>query len=226
MNPADDRASDRTVARIRETLFVALLSDTLDSLGYRNRAFPPHIRPIDDQLMLVGRARTGLYREVFHVEPGHNPYELEIALVDDLAPGEVAVLGCGRSTRIGPWGGLLTTAALARGGAGCITDGYVRDTKTIRRLQFPVFCGGIAPLDSKGRGEVTAIDVPIECAGVEVKPGDLMVGDADGIVAIPGEIESDVLRVAFERVAKENETEAALSRGEKLADVFRRIGVL
>ncbi|MEO8754352.1 MAG: RraA family protein [Casimicrobiaceae bacterium] len=212
--------------RIRERLFVAVLSDTLDSLGYRHQAFPPHIRALDDALVLVGRARTGLYREVFHIEPGHNPYELEIALVDNLNPGDVAVLGCGHSRRIGPWGGLLTTASLARGGAGCITDGYVRDIKTIRRLKFPVFCGGIAPLDSKGRGEVAAIDVPIECAGVQVKPGDLMVGDADGIVAIPQEVESDVLRIAFERVEKENETEAALARGEKLADVFRRIGVL
>jgi regulator of RNase E activity RraA len=223
---ADDGNWKAMVGRIRESLFVALLSDTLDSLGYRNQAFPPDIRPVDDELVLVGRARTGLYREVFHVEPGRNPYELEIALVDDLKPGEVAVLGCGGSSRIGPWGGLLTTASLARGAAGCITDGYVRDIKTIRRLKLPVFCAGIAPLDSKGRGEVAAIDVPIECARVAVKSGDLMVGDADGIVAIPREVESDVLRLAFERVAKENDTMLALSRGEKLGDVFRRFGVL
>ncbi len=222
----DGSTFDRMADRIRHSLFVALLSDSLDTLGYRNQAFPPHIRALDDELVLVGRARTGLYREVFHIESGHNPYELEIALVDDLKPGEVAVLGCGSSKRIGPWGSLLTTASIARGGAGCITDGYVRDIKAIRRLKFPVFCAGIAPLDSKGRGEVAAIEVPIECAGVQVKPGDLMVGDADGIVAIPQEIESDALRLAFERVEKENETEAALARGEKLVDVFRRIGVL
>jgi regulator of RNase E activity RraA len=226
MVSSDNDSFEMMAARIRETLFVALLSDTLDSFGYRNQAFPPGIRPLDDDLVLVGRARTGLYREVFHIEPGRNPYELEIALVDDLKPGDVAVLGCGNSKRIAPWGGLLTTACIARGAAGCITDGYVRDTKAIRRLQFPVFHGGIGPLDSKGRGEVAAIDVPIECAGVQVKPGDLMVGDADGIVAIPREIEADVIKRAFERVEKENETEAALARGEKLADVFRRIGVL
>jgi len=217
---------DNMAGRIREKLFVAVLSDTLDSLGYRNQAFPPHIRPLDDQLVLVGRARTGVYREVFHVEPGHNPYELEVALVDDLNPGDVAVFGCGGSKRIGPWGGLLTTASMARGGAGCITDGYVRDIRTIRRHKFPVFCAGVAPLDSKGRGEVAAINVRIECAGVQVEPGDLIVGDADGVIAIPHAVESEALRIAFERVDKENETEAALVRGEKLADVFRRIGVL
>jgi 4-hydroxy-4-methyl-2-oxoglutarate aldolase len=102
----------------------------------------------------------------------------------------------------------------------------VRDIKTIRKLAFPVYHGGIGPLDSKGRGVVAAIDIPVECGGVLVHPGDLIVGDADGAVAIPRAIEADVLALAFEKVEKENETEAALRRGEKLADVFARIGVL
>ncbi len=213
-------------AAIREHLFVALLSDTLDSVGYRHQAFASHIRPLDEELVLVGRARTGLYREVFHVEPSENPYELEIALIDDLKPGDVAVLACGTSGRIAPWGGLLTTACIARGAAGCITDGLVRDIKAIRKLRFPVHHGGIGPLDSKGRGVMAAIDVPVQCGGVLVHSGDLMVGDADGIVAIPHAVEREVLTRAFQRIAKENETEAALRGGEKLADVFRRIGVL
>ena len=73
---------------------------------------------------------------------------------------------------------------------------------------------------------VAAIDIPVECGGVAVHPGDLIVGDADGAVAIPRAIEDKVLAHAFEKVAKENETEAALRRGEKLADVFARFGVL
>jgi regulator of RNase E activity RraA len=215
-----------TVQKIREHLFVALLSDTLDSLGYRNQAFAPQIRPLDESLMLVGRARTGLYRDVYHVAEGENPYELEIALIDDLKPGDVPVLACGQSGRIAPWGGLLTTACVARGAAGCITDGLVRDIKAIRKLSFPVHHGGIGPLDSKGRGVVAAIDIPVECGGVLVHPGDLIVGDADGVVAIPRAIEDKVLERAFEKVEKENETEAALRRGEKLADVFAKYGVL
>jgi|SRR5581483_9260208 len=219
--------ADAMLARkIRKHLFVALLSDTLDSLGYRDQAFASNIRPLDDSLVLVGRARTGLYRDVFHVEPGRNPYELEIALIDDLKAGEVAVLACGKSGRIAPWGGLLTTACIARGAAGCVTDGLVRDIKAIRKMKFPVHYGGIGPLDSKGRGEVVAIDVPVECGGVLVNSGDLVVGDADGVVAIPRKIERDVLARAFEKVKKENATEAALRRGEKLADVFKRFGVL
>jgi regulator of RNase E activity RraA len=175
---------------------------------------------------MVGRARTASYREVYSVPPGDNPYALEIALVDDLKPGDIAVLGCGGSTRIAPWGELLSTAARVRGAAGCLTDGFVRDIKPIRRMKFPVFHGGIAPLDSKGRGKVAEIDVPIHCAGVAVAPGDLVVGDADGVIVVPRAIEKDALAKAFAKVRGENDTREELERGTRLADVFARHGIL
>jgi 4-hydroxy-4-methyl-2-oxoglutarate aldolase len=213
-------------ASIAKDLYTAVLSDVLDELGYGDQAMTPSIRPLDDELVMVGRARTGVYREVERAVAGGNPYALEIALVDDLKPGDVAVLGCGGSTRIAPWGELLSTAARARGAAGCVTDGFVRDVKLIRRMQFPVFHGGIAPLDSKGRGEVAQIDVPIRCAGVAVSPGDLVVGDADGVIVIPRAIEPAALEKAFAKVRGENDTREALERGDKLADVFARHGIL
>jgi 4-hydroxy-4-methyl-2-oxoglutarate aldolase len=212
--------------KIRENLFVSLISDVLDSQGYRDQALPPRIRCLDDDLVLLGRARTGLYRDVYHVEPNHNPYELEIKLVDDLQPDDVLVLACGNSGRIAPWGSLLTTASIARGASGCLTDGYVRDIRTIRKLKFPVFHGGVGPLDSKGRGEVAAIDVPVEIAGVKVNPGDLIFGDADGVVIIPSLIEAEVVELAFERLKGEHRTEEALRNGDKLQDVFQRFGIL
>lgn len=211
---------------IAKDLYTAVLSDVLDELGYRDQAMPPSIRPLDDTLVMAGRARTGAYREVYSVVPGVNPYALEIALVDDLKPGDVAVLGCGGSTRIAPWGELLSTAARARGAAGCLTDGFVRDVKFIRKMQFPVFHGGIAPLDSKGRGMVAEIDVPIRCGGVAVSPGDLVVGDADGVIVIPRAIEKAALEKAFAKVRGENDTRAELERGASLADVFARHGIL
>jgi regulator of RNase E activity RraA len=211
---------------IGRNLYTAVLSDVLDELGYRDQAMPPSIRPLDDELVMVGRARTGIYREVYGVVPGSNPYALEIALVDDLAPGDVAVLGCGGSTRIAPWGELLSTAARARGAAGCLTDGFVRDIKFIRRMRFPVFHGGIAPLDSKGRGMVAEIDVPIRCGGVAVSPGDLVVGDADGVIVVPRAVEAEALQKAFAKVRGENDTRKELEGGARLADVFARHGIL
>jgi 4-hydroxy-4-methyl-2-oxoglutarate aldolase len=214
------------VAAIADNLFTAVVSDVLDELGYRDQAFPAWIRPLDDERTLVGFARTGVYREVYQTLPDENPYELEIALVDDLKPYEVAVFGCGGSKRIAPWGELLSTAARARGSAGCVTDGYVRDVKAIRKLGFPVFHGGIAPLDSKGRGKVAEIDVPIRCAGVAVAPGDLLIGDADGIVAVPRAIEIVALNNAFAKVTGEDRTREALRKGAKLRDVFAEYHVL
>lgn len=218
--------ADDLIASVRERLFTAVLSDVLDAAGRRSQAMRPGVRPLDDTLVMVGRARTGLYADVYHVMPGENPYELEIALVDDLAPDEIVVLAAGTSGRIAPWGELLSTACRARGAAGCVTDGLVRDVRAIRALCFPVFAGGIGPLDTKGRGKVVAIDVPIECGGVAVRSGDLVFGDADGVVVIPREVEGEVLRAAFEKVAGEDRTRAALERGEKLADVFARHGIL
>ena len=217
---------DEVIGTARAKLYAAVLSDVLDAQGYRHQVLPPHIRPLDEELVLVGRARTGLYRDVYHVPRGHNPYELEIALIDDLKPGDVPVLGAGRSGRIAPWGELLTTASLARGAHGCVTDGLVRDVKAIRELEFPVFHGGIGPLDSKGRGEFCAIDVPIECAGVSVNPGDLVFGDADGVVVVPQPVVAQTVKQALAKVEGEDRTRAELKQGARLADVFKKYGVL
>jgi len=217
---------ETVIGTARERLYSAVLSDVLDQLGYRHQVLPPCIRPLDDDLILCGRARTGLYRDVYHVPEGHNPYALEIALIDDLAPGDVAVLACGSSGRIAPWGELLTTASRARGAVGCLTDGLVRDVKAVRALGFPVFHGGIGPLDSKGRGEVAAIDVPIECAGVVVNPGDLVFGDADGAIVVPQPMVRQAITLALEKVEGEDKTRDELRAGAKLAEVFEKYGVL
>jgi regulator of RNase E activity RraA len=219
--------TDEIVRSIRRhRIPTAVLSDTLDALELRNQAMRPHIRPLDLSIDMAGRARTGLYMPVFHVEPGDNPYELEIQLIDDLQPDEVVVLACGDSGRIAPWGELLTTASLARKAAGCVTDGLVRDIRQIVQMRFPVFHGGVGPLDSKGRGRVMQIEVPVMCAGVLVRPQDVVVGDADGVVVIPREVEERVLAMAIEKVSGENDTREALRQGESLASVFERFGIL
>ena len=209
-------------------LNAAVLSDTLDSLGLMQQAMKPFMRPLDDTLQLVGRARTGVYMPVYAPPAaGENPYEVEIALVDDLGPGDVVVLACdGPTDRIAPWGELLSTASTARGAAGCVTDGLVRDVRQIRAMRFPVFCGGIGPLDTKGRARMVERDVPVVCAGVSVRRGDLVFGDVDGVVVVPHEAEQQVVRLALAKVSGENQSREALQKGEKLADVFRRLGIL
>ena len=208
-------------------LSAAILSDIVDSLGLKRRAMRPFVRPLDEAQVMVGRARTGLYMPAYALRDGENPYEIEIALVDDLQPQEVVVLACnGPTERIAPWGELLTTAAQVRGAAGCVTDGLVRDVRQIRAMGFPVFHGGIGPLDTKGRARMVDRDVRVECGGVSIDPGDLVFGDVDGVVVIPRSHEHAVMDLALEKVRGEDNTRNALLQGESLANVFKRLGIL
>lgn len=214
-------------AELKSTLYTAVLSDVLDSMGYMHQAMRPFVRPLDDSLKLMGRARTGLWMQVYTVTAGENPYEHEIALIDDLKPGDVAVFGCGGPTdRVAPWGELLSTASTCRGAEGCVTDGLVRDVRQIRAMGFPVFHGGIGPLDTRGRARMMAIDVPTECGGVLVAAGDVVFGDVDGVVIIPAAIAEEAIGLALTKVAAENRTRDALLRGDLLQDVYARYGVL
>lgn len=214
------------IDEIRRSLFTSVLSDCLDSVGAMKQALPSRIRPLDEASVMVGRARTAAFMEVYAHDGTSNPYELEIALVDSLEADEIPVFACSNPARVAPWGELLSTAAQVRGAAGALMDGCTRDVKPIRAMGFPVFHGGIGPLDSKGRGKIMAIDVPIECAGVPVVSGDLIFGDADGVVVIPQRIEAEVLKLAFEKIKGEKTTLTDLRRGDKLADVFARYGIL
>lgn len=214
------------IAAAREKLYAAVLSDVLDGLSNWNHAMAANVRPLDDALTMFGRARTGIYMSVYHVDPKVNPYQLEIELVDSLEPNDVAVLACPRDGRVAPWGELLSTAAVARRAAGCVTDGLVRDLRMIRAMRFPVFAGGIGPLDSKGRGMVMQIDVPVECGGVMVHPGDWLFGDVDGVVVIPEALVEKTIALALEKVSAENTVRQELEAGKSLGEVFRRHGIL
>lgn len=212
---------------LSKRLYSAVLSDVLDSLGYARQAMRSFIRPISDDVVMFGPARTGLFVPIYGIAEGENPYEIEIELIDDLKPGEIAVFACtGPAGRLTPWGELLTTAALQRRAGGFVTDGHVRDTRAIRQTGFPVFHGGINPLDTRGRGKMMARDVPVECADVLVNSGDYVFGDIDGVVVIPSAVAGEVVNRAVEKISGENTTRNELVAGSSLADVYRKYGVL
>ncbi|MDP6705116.1 MAG: RraA family protein [Alphaproteobacteria bacterium] len=210
----------------RRELSSGLLSDVLDGIGLPRHAMDPEIRPLDDSRVLFGRARTGQYVDRYHRAEGANPYEVEIALVDDLKPDDVVVMNCGATRRYAAWGELLTTAATARGAVGAVVDGQSRDVRQIREMGFPLFARGIGMLDAAGRGEMVARDVPIECGGVPVSSGDLVFADMDGALVIPAEAATEAVRLALEKSAGEDRVREALAKGELLSDVFERYGIL
>ena len=205
-------------------LYTAVVSDSLDQMGVRGQAMREYLRPVHAKCMFAGWARTVSCSDIYHVPA--DPYSVEIEAVDSLLPGEVAVVGTQKSVRNAPWGELLSTAARARGARGAVIDGLVRDVRKIEELGFPVLAAGIKPVDSNGRGIVTAYNVPVECGEVIVNAGDFIFADFDGVVVVPKAIVVDVLRLAADKVSRENNSRAELMNGAYLRNVFDRFGVL
>ena len=213
---------------MKEKLYVAVVCDVLDSLGYRNQAMHPRLRPLLPDMKncgLVGRARTMRWMETDYVVED-DPYGLEIEAVDSLRPGDVVVHSTDRGGKSAPWGELMTTVAMRNGAAGCVCDALVRDCARMVDLGFPVYCAGTCPLDSKGRSRVMAYDVPVQCGEVLVKPGQIVFADYDGVVVIPREVEEVVIQRAVEKVAGENRTRLELEAGRTLREVYDKYGIL
>lgn len=209
---------------VREKLYVAVVSDVLDSLGYLNQAMSAELRPIDPHMRVIGRAHTALTADVY--ERPAEPYKLEIEAVDALKPGDVMVACTNESQRTCFWGELLSTAAQARGATGCVIDGHTRDALRIQEMEFPLFCTGFRPVDSSYRSTVIDYGVPVKVGGVLINPGDIIFGDFDGIVVIPKDQLGTVVEKAVEKVESENQSRDMLREGAMLRDVYDTFGVL
>ena len=222
--PSTADRSNELLETIRTKLYTAVVSDVLDRHGYLEQAMDARIRPIAPGMRVVGRAHTTLSADVY--QRSKHPYEKEIAAIDAVTPGSCVVASTNQSTRTCYWGELLSTATRARGGTGCIIDGYTRDSQAIIEMDFPVFSTGFKPVDSSYRSAVVDFDCPIECGGVRVNPGDIVFGDFDGIIVIPIDILPDVVTEAAEKVESENLTRDMLREGHLLREVYDKYGVL
>ena len=213
---------------ISNNLYVAAISDILDSLGRPGHVMHHRLRPLLPDMHrcgFVGRARTAQWVESPHIDE-KDPYGLEIDLMDSLEPGDVVVHSTDHGRTNAPWGELLSTVAQRNGCVGTVCDSQIRDCTRIIEMGFPVYYSGIRPLDSMGRGRVVAIDVPIHCGDVTVQPREIVFADFDGIVVIPHEVEDEVLELAQEKVGKENQTRQELLDGKSLREVWKKYGVL
>ena len=213
-------------AWIRSNLYVPVLSDVLDELGYRNQAMHHRLRPLDpENCTMAGRARTLRWMETDYVVT-EDPYGMEIEVIDSLRPGDLVVHSTDYAETNAPWGELMSTVAQVRGAVGCICDSQIRDCVRIKSLGFPIFFRGIRPLDSMGRARVMAYDVPVRCGEVGVRPGDLICTDFDGIVVVPREVEDEALQRAADKASRETSSRAELMAGKSLREVFDRYGAL
>ncbi|MFN2629916.1 MAG: RraA family protein [Gaiellaceae bacterium] len=207
-----------------ERLHPAVVADCLDRLGSRDQVLEPQIRPLYPEARLAGYAATVRCVEVDAVPTERDDwYRGELAAVDALEPGDVMVVSTCRGSY---WGELLATASRHRGARGIVADAYTRDTLALIQMGFPTFAAGIHCADSLGRIDVDAVGVPIVCASVQVNPGDLVLGDHDGVVVIPAAIAEQVVGLAEEKVAGENLVRQNLAEGMPVVEAFRTYGVI
>ena len=183
------------MSRIGEALDQAVstaqLADALDAVGCRRQVMEAAIVPLAIGMRAVGRAATVQFAPV--EQDSDDPYDDAIAFIDGLPEGAIVVIATGQSTRSAYWGELFSAAAIGRGAAGVVCDGYARDSDKIRALGFPVFAIGSRPIDYRARMEITRADSPVVCGGVLVNPGDLVLADDDGVVVVPADIEVEAV---------------------------------
>lgn len=216
------RNDQELMALIRAELFTAVIGDILDNHGYTNQFLPPELQPLAPDMLLVGRAMPVLEANVFDSK---DPYGLLFAALDDLKRGEIYVAS-GASARYAMWGELMSTAARARGATGALLNGYVRDTKGILEMEFPVFCVGRFAQDQKGRGRVIDYRVAVEIGGVRIQPSDMLIGDIDGVVVVPQRIEAEIFSEALEKARAEKIIKLELEQGMLATDAFKKYGIL
>lgn len=208
---------------ISTRLYTAVIGDILDRMGRVHQFLPPRIRPLTPTMRIAGRAMPVLVADVYG--PQRKPFGLLTEALDQLEPGEV-YLAPRSGAQAAMWGEILTATAQSRGAVGAVVDGYHRDTVKVLGQGFPVFSHGNYAQDSSIRTIVHDFRTPVEIGGVHVAPGDLVVGDIDGVLVIPEEIEAEVIEAALEKASTENLVRAAIEDGMSATEAFARFGVL
>jgi 4-hydroxy-4-methyl-2-oxoglutarate aldolase len=195
-------------------LDTATLSDALDRLGIVGQCY--RIKPRDPAFRMAGRAFTILYG------PAGKPAGTVGDFIDDVAPGSVIVLDNGGREDATVWGDILTEIAHRRGIAGTVIDGINRDVHLCLSLGYPVFSKDNWMRTGKDRVQVEGVGVPVTIGGARVAAGDLLKGDADGVVVLPREHEEAILAAAEEIQAAEDAIRAACRDGLRLDEARKR----
>jgi regulator of RNase E activity RraA len=215
----------------RGELFTAVVGDIMDQLGMQRQFLPPHIRPLRDDMVVIGRAMPVLEADVFEGHSSHanpmiaKPFGMMLEALDDLKPHEVYVCA-GASPRYALWGELMSVRARQLGAAGAVLDGYSRDTREILNLGFPTFSYGAYAQDQAPRGKVLDFRVPLKLDETTIRPGDILFGDLDGVCVVPQEAVVEVFSRALEKARGEKRVRQALENGMSAAEAFARYGIL
>ncbi len=209
---------------ILEKLYSAVVADVLDGLGQRHQTLSAGLRATTPTRHVCGRVFTVQTETVDYVPA--EPYKLEMTAIDTAQAGDVLVIDGGNNLECSFWGELLSTACMAKGVRGAVMSTCTRDLWALEKMDFPVFAIGVTPADSKGRIDVTTIGKPITIDGVNIKNGDYVIGDVDGVVIIPVETLDETLRLAREKMTGENTVRDDLANGMLVTEAFAKHGIL
>jgi 4-hydroxy-4-methyl-2-oxoglutarate aldolase len=210
VKPTIVRTVHRAEADVVRTLGELGVATVHEAQG-RTGLMRPFMRPVYTSARVAGSAVTIL------CAPGDN---LMIhAAIEVCRPGDVLVVTTTSESTDGMFGELLAVSARVHGAAGLVIDAGVRDTVDITAMEFPVWSKAVS---AQGTVKATPgwVNIPVVCAGAAVRPGDVVVGDHDGVVVVPREDAAEVARLSLERVAKEERTRERLRAGELGLDIY------
>jgi len=195
------------------------VSDALDSLGLKGATWG--VRPQWQCPRIVGRAVTMKIKPAGLQQPRQH---LGTAPIEAAQPGDIIVVDNAGKLEFSCWGGLLALSAKLKGVSGVVIDGASRDIDEARDLEFPVYARGAVPMTARGRVMQESFNQEIQFAGVQCRPGDLVIADGSGVVIIPKEKEPEVIAAAEEIFAKEQEMAAGIRAGYSGREMLEKLG--
>lgn len=211
-------AQDDLLARLAK-LDTCAVSDALDRLGLRGATFG--VRPLWSCPRIVGRAVTVKIKPAGLEKPKQH---LGTPAIQAARPGDVIVIDSGGRPDVSAWGGLLSLASQTKGLSGVVIDGACRDIDESREVGFPVFARAVVPMTARGRVVQDSFNQEIQCAGVQVRPGDLVIADGSGVVFIAREKEQEVIKEAEAVAQQEARMAEGIRQGLSVVEVLEKLG--
>ena len=205
----------RSLVERLERLDTCAISDALDQLKLQGAVIG--VRPMWQCPKIAGRVTTVKIAPAGQTRPEHH---LATPAVESAEPGDVVVIDNAGRTDVSCWGDILANAAQVKGIRGVIIDGASRDIDGSRDIGFPVYARGAVPVTARGRIMQQDYNVMIQCGGVQVRPGDLVLADGSGVTFVPQEHAEDVLQTAERIVAREAEMVKAVRGGRSVVEVM------
>jgi regulator of RNase E activity RraA len=210
------------IERLAAIPYTGAVTDIMDEMGYRRQTLPHEIQSLVPGQTLAGRALT-LRGEPTTVDDPDTIFTPLLKLLGEVRPGDV-ITNQANDNVSAHLGELSSETAKYRGARGAVIDGGARDTEYMVRLGFPVFARYRTPADIRGRWRLVDFNVPIVIGAVTIKPGDLILGDRDGVIVIPETIAEEVIGKAEEVVNTENLVRAAILKGVLPLEAYRQFG--